>query len=147
MAKKRGGKQEGAGRPRTEIDWKIVDEYLEAQTPSTEIAALIGISVDTLYLRCKQEHNIDYTVYSQRKRSKGVESLRCKLYKEAMENANPTLLIFLAKSLLGMSDKVDITTNGKDINTASRVVFDFTGEESDEVKESEVSDESEIEED
>ena len=48
------------GRPRTEIDWQIVDEYLLAQCQGTEIADLLGIAADTLYRRCEEEFSMTF---------------------------------------------------------------------------------------
>lgn len=146
MAPKKGCKNPNGGRKRTEIDWTKVANLLKCQCTTEGIAAIVGVEKTTLYRRCEEDNNISYTVFCQQNRMQGVESLRAKQYQVAMEG-DKTMLIWLGKQLLGQKEKQDITTNDKDINTASRVVFDFTGEESDEVKESEVSDESEIEED
>ena len=43
-------------RPKIEINWKIVDQYLVAGATGTEVAAVLGIHPETLYNKCKKEH-------------------------------------------------------------------------------------------
>lgn len=96
-----------AGRPKAIIDWKKVEKYLQAQCDSVGIAGLLGISVDTLYIRCKTDHNIDYSAYSAQKKSEGKELLRAKQYQSAMEG-DKTLQIWLGKQYLEQKDKQEI---------------------------------------
>lgn len=63
----------------------------------TEIAAVTGLSVDTLERR--------YAEPIKRGREVGKATLRREQYRLAM-NGNPTMLIWLGKQLLGQTDKV-----------------------------------------
>lgn len=98
-----------AGRPKAIIDWKKVEKYLQAQCDATGIAGLLGISVDTLYNRCKTDLNMDFSAYSAQKKSEGKELLRAKQYQSAMEG-DKTLQIWLGKQYLSQKDKSEVDT-------------------------------------
>jgi hypothetical protein len=98
------------GRPKVVIDWKKVGQYLQAQCKATGIATLFGISVDSLYTRCKKDNNLDFTVFRQQKEAEGKELLRFKLYDLAM-SGNLTACIWLSKQYLGFSDRIEQTVN------------------------------------
>ena len=55
------------GRPKAEIDWAVVDNYLKAQCDGTEIAEFFGIAPITLYRACEREYNVTFDVYKQQK--------------------------------------------------------------------------------
>jgi hypothetical protein len=92
-----------AHRPLIPIDWKQVDEWLKRGSLGTHIAACLGISSDTLYDRCQQEHGIGFSEYSRQKKSVGDTNLLGKQYDEAM-NGNTSLLIWLGKVRLGQRE-------------------------------------------
>jgi|32_taG_2_1085360.scaffolds.fasta_scaffold60507_2 hypothetical protein len=94
-------------RPKKNIDWKEVDKYLVAGATGTEVAAMLGIHPDTLYLRCKEEHNIGFSDYLQQKREKGDSMLKLKQFEQAMEG-DRGMLIWLGKNRLDQSDKKEI---------------------------------------
>jgi IS30 family transposase len=106
-----------AGRPEIKIDWKKVGNLLKAQCIGTGIASMLGVSPDTLYRKCQEDHKTNFEDYSRQKKSEGVELLRAKQFQTAMEG-DKTLLIWLGKQYLDQKDKAqsDITTNGKDIS-------------------------------
>ena len=99
-----------AGRPEAVIDWNKVGKYLQAQCSAVGIAGLFGISVDTLYIRCKKDHNIDFSAYSAQKKAEGKELLRMKMFSQAMEE-DKTIQIWLSKQYLDMSDKQNINVD------------------------------------
>lgn len=101
-----------AGRPKVIIDWEKVDAYLKAQCDSTAIASSLGISVDTLYIRCKSDNNMDFSAYCQEKKAEGRELLRAKQYQVAM-SGDKTMLIWLGKQYLQQTDKADIQMEGE----------------------------------
>lgn len=107
-------KKNPTGRPRTKIDWSKVDNLLKAGVEGTSIAQMLGISADTLYLRCTQEYP-DYptfTAYAQAKRAEGLDLLKLKQFDVALKG-DRTMLIWLGKQYLGQSDKVDGTLDAK----------------------------------
>ncbi|MGD8305100.1 MAG: hypothetical protein PVF17_00465 [Ignavibacteria bacterium] len=102
-----------AGRPKAKIDWEKVDKLLQAGCFTSEIAAYFGISPDTLYIRCKTDHNMEYSIYSQEKKAKGESLLREAQYKNAMEGNTP-MQIWLGKQRLDQRDKpTDLDEDGK----------------------------------
>ena len=93
-------------RPKAEIDWAIVDEYLQAQCMGTEIADYLGIHPNTLYLACEERNNISFSEYSQQKKSAGKAVLRKKQWEMAL-NGDKTMAVWLGKQVLGQRDKID----------------------------------------
>ena len=100
----------GAGRPEKTIDWKIVDEHLEAGCPGMEVAAIIGVNEYTLYRRCETEKQINFSQYAQEKRAKGKASLRKVQHSLALEG-DKTLLIWLGKAVLEQREITDSNQN------------------------------------
>ena len=100
-------KRKTAGRPEAIIDWNKVKKYLQAQCDSVGIAGLLGISVDTLYNRCKTDNNMDYSAFAAEKKSEGKELLRGKQFSVAMEG-DKTMLVWLGKQYLQQRDKSEI---------------------------------------
>ncbi len=113
------------GRPKAHIDWKKVDQYLQAQCDGAAIASLLGIAADTLYRAVEREQNVTFAAYSQQKKSEGKELLRAKQFSTAM-NGDKTLLIWLGKQYLGQSDKQSLELAGK-LDTTGTFILDFTG--------------------
>jgi hypothetical protein len=105
-------KRKTAGRPEAIIDWTKVGKYLQAQCSAVGIAGLFGISVDTLYVRCQKDNNIDFSAFAAQKKSEGKELLRAKMFEQAM-GGDRTIQIWLSKQYLDMKDKqeMDLTTN------------------------------------
>ena len=60
------------------INWDEVDKYLQAGCSGTQVAAIIGVSPDTLYRRCQSERGANFSVISQEKRAKGDGFLHAK---------------------------------------------------------------------
>jgi hypothetical protein len=109
------------GRPKANIDWKRVDHLLTCQCDGVGIAGILGVSPDTLYRACQEEHNIGFAEYSAQKKSEGKELLRAKQFENAM-NGDKTMQIWLGKQYLGQKDKNDITTDDKPITPTEFVV-------------------------
>lgn len=105
-------RHERPGRPKAIIDWNMVGKMLEAGCTAEGIAATIGIDRDTLYIRCRTDHNQDFSAFAQEKRAKGDELLRQKQMQVAMRG-DKTMLIWLGKQRLGQSEQVaqEITHN------------------------------------
>lgn len=108
------------GRPKANIDWKRVDHLLTCQCDGVGIAGILGISADTLYRACQEEHNIGFADYSAQKKSEGKELLRAKQFETAM-NGNVTMQIFLGKQYLGQKDRNDMTSNDQTLGMSITV--------------------------
>ena len=95
-----------AGRPKAEIDWNKVNEYLKAQCDGTGIASMLGIHPDTLYLACKDKYKMTFSAYSAIKKAEGKELLRAKQYEIAI-GGDKSMLIWLGKQYLDQSERSD----------------------------------------
>ena len=94
-------------RPLKEIDWDLVDEYIESGCSGIEIAARFRIDSDTFYGRFKKEYGCCYQDYSAKGKDAGDAILKHTLYSKSMNNdfpGNTTLLMFLARCRLGMKE-------------------------------------------
>lgn len=95
------------GRPKAEINFNLVDKYLQAQCSGAGIADLIGVHPDTLYRAVEDRFKVTFSAYSQQKRQSGKEILRKKLFDLAL-SGNVTAGIWLSKNYLGFTDKSDV---------------------------------------
>ena len=108
------------GRPKANIDWKRVDHLLTCQCDGVGIAGILGVSADTLYRACQEEHNIGFADYSAQKKSEGKELLRAKQFETAM-NGNVTMQIWLGKQYLDQKDRKDMTSNDQTLGMSITV--------------------------
>jgi hypothetical protein len=113
-------KRDTPGRPEAEIDWKRLDQYLQAQCNGTSIAGLFGIHPQTLYNKVVERYGEKYkisnfTEYQKLKRAEGVELLRAKQF-DTMMSGNVTMQIWLGKQLLGQKDQMETTLMVPQVN-------------------------------
>ena len=93
-----------AGRPEALIDWTTATALLQAGCTGVQIASRFGIHPNTLYERCKKEHNCEFSEYSQQKREHGETLLLQKQFDAAMKG-DKTMLIWLGKQRLGQKER------------------------------------------
>jgi hypothetical protein len=94
-------------RPLKEIDWDIVEDYIEAGCSGVEIASRFRIDSDTFYRRFKDEYHCNYQDYAAKGQESGKARLKQMLHFKALDNdapGNATLLIFLARCQLGLKE-------------------------------------------
>lgn len=108
------------GRPLAQIDWKKVDQYLQAQCEGASIARLLGVHPETLYDRVVAEFGeklgiSNFSEYRALKRAEGLELLRLKQFDSAM-SGDRTMLVWLGKQLLGQRDQVETTLHVPQVN-------------------------------
>ena len=115
-------KKKGPGKPKANIDWKQVDQYLNAQCDGVEIAGLLGINPETLYNRCKTDNKIGFSEYSAKKRYKGKGMIRVKQFDTMMKGCK-TMLVWLGKQYLDQKEKTENSNTNK--NTEMNVNYDF----------------------
>lgn len=99
------------GKAHKKIDWNKVDELLKAQCHGTEIAAILGVSEDTLYNHCFFEHNVNWNQYKNPPKDAGKGLVKYEQYKEA-RSGNVQMMIFWGKNHLGQRDKFDHNIQG-----------------------------------
>lgn len=86
----------GPGRPKIELDTEVLIKLAELQCNLTEIAYVMGVSKDTLKRNYSEEIEIG--------KAQGKIKLRRAMFRNACENDNAAVQIFLSKNLLGYSD-------------------------------------------
>jgi len=99
--------RETRGRPKANIDWKYVEELLEAGCSGAEIAGSLHINPQTIYDRCVTDHNMLFVDYSAQFYLKGDSLLKVQQYKKALgltEAGDNTQLIWLGKTRLKQID-------------------------------------------
>lgn len=76
------------------------------QCTEEEIAAIFGVSVDTLERWVKNEYKRSFAEVFREKRQYGKASLRRRQWLKATEQMDTTMLIFLGKQYLGQADRI-----------------------------------------
>ena len=102
---KRGRQGEGGGRPRKVIDYEAVAKLAALQCTQEEIASFLGVSVDTLTRDAKFCGTYKEGI------ERGKMSLRRHQWR-ALEEGNPTMLVWLGKQYLKQRDKFDHEVGG-----------------------------------
>ena len=92
------------GRPRKEINWDILNTALQYGGSLVDLSELLDMSEDTIQRRIKEEYDMGFSEYRNKKMGRVRMKLRQKQYEEAMRG-NTTLLIWLGKQWLGQTDK------------------------------------------
>lgn len=93
------------GRPRKKIDSTELYKLASIGCTMRECSYVLDISIDTIKRNYREVYDA------------GIENSRLRLRRAMMQNAtermNPTIQIFLAKNMLGMSDMGQITDDDK----------------------------------
>lgn len=90
------------------IDWEVFDRLCFIQCTQIEIAAFFQCAEETIVSAVEREKEISFLEYYELKKGDGKRSLRRRMF-ELAEKGDRTMLIWLAKNHLGMSDKVEQT--------------------------------------
>lgn len=118
------------GCPPKEIDWDLVDDYLETGCPGTKIADAIGVHPDTLYDRCEKDKGVIFSAYSQTKRNKGDALLFKAQFDKAIgrtDLGDSSLLTHLGKTRLEQKE-APISTATPEQEKNYRMVIDQLAE-------------------
>ena len=110
------------GRPLVEIDKKVFEKLCEKMNTEEDIAYYFDCSVDTINRWCGKNYQdedgkpMTFAEVYKKTAAKGRASLRRMMFQSA-ENGNVTMQIFLAKSILGLREgvQVDVATDGVQI--------------------------------
>jgi hypothetical protein len=100
------------GRPQIEINWKLLNGLCSVLCTQEEISSILDVSVDTLDRACKRQYRQSFAEYYKKASANGKASLRRAQYKSAVDNENPTMLIWLGKQLLNQTDKQELEHKG-----------------------------------
>ena len=85
-------------RPKLKIDESLVEKLAAIQCTPREIGAIVGCSEDTILGR--------FSALVSKGKEHGRMSLRRAMFKRAI-SGNATMMIWLSKQYLGMTDKVE----------------------------------------
>lgn len=94
------------GRPRKEIDFQMLANMCRIQMTAEECATVLDITPDTIDARLKEETGAGFSDFYKRHIEEGKMSLRRAQFKAAVEEMQPTMLVWLGKQMLGQEDKV-----------------------------------------
>ena len=108
-----------AGRPKKEIDYRILENLCKIHATGEECAAVLGMNYDTLCRNLKLDGYGNFTDYIKKHSDVGKVSLRRIQWKQA-EEGSTAMAIFLGKNYLKQSDK--IIHSGDDDNPINNVM-------------------------
>lgn len=112
------------GRPRIEFDektWATIEECARIHCTESEIAGILGVSIDTIDRRVNEEHNQTFAAYIKRFADQGRKSLRRAQW-AAAEAGNPTMLVWLGKQHLAQRDQPEQSRNDVPQSVEVRIV-------------------------
>ena len=109
LAKKNKG-----GRPKKDINWEQLKAMVRIQCTQEECAAVLGVDVDTLSARLREQDYASFSDFYKKYSHEGLASLRRAQWKAAVEQNNPTMLVWMGKQMLGQKDKVHNEHTGED---------------------------------
>jgi hypothetical protein len=96
------------------LDWEQIDQYLMARCSANTIAKMMGIAVSTITTKCLAEKGIPFDEYKRSLQHVGVDMIKSKQFELAMQGSEK-MLIHWGKNYCDQKERVDITTNNKDI--------------------------------
>ena len=120
-SKERGGANRGQGRKRKGIDFEIAAKLANLFCTKSEIATFLDIDEKTLSLRIKEKYGQTFSEWFYDASGSARAKLRVSMFEMAM-SGNPTMLIWLSKQYLGMSDKNVISLS----NTVPTINFVYS---------------------
>lgn len=106
---------ENQGRPRVQIDRSQFEKLCFLQCTLEEIAGFFGCSKETVRHWCITTYNMNWKDVYNDKAGQGKIALRRSL--QQMSEHDSKVAIFLAKNLLGMSDRQQIEVSHSDDTT------------------------------
>lgn len=104
-----------AGRHRKEIESGLIDKHIIIGTELVDIAFYFDVSPDTIERRIVEWYGINFAAYSKQIRNNQIIEDKITVHEKLMEGVrkgNTAMIIFLAKNLLGMTDKPRMEISG-----------------------------------
>lgn len=98
------------GRPSAVIDLETVRNAASIGCTVPEIAAVLGLSKSTMNKYMALDPDIQEAIDFGREH--GYSTLRRAQWNGAVQDRNPTMLIWLGKQMLGQRDKIDTAVEG-----------------------------------
>lgn len=116
------------GRPRKEINLEQLKAMCRIQCTAEECAAIFEVDADTLDARIKEAGFRGFSDFYKKYNHEGKASLRRAQWKAAVEDNNPTMLVWLGKNMLAQTDKQDVKVSG-DLVHKVEIEFVESGED------------------
>ncbi len=111
MAEQQEQQRHPGGRPRLEFDLRMVEDLGKIQSTHSELAAVLGVSIDTVERRLRDDP--EFSAAYEKGLENGKSSLRRIQWKAAL-GGNTTMQIWLGKQYLGQRDMHSAELTGAD---------------------------------
>ena len=102
------------------ISKKLFEELCAIQCTQEEIAAVLGVSRDTLMRWCLNTYDTNFATIFDEKRMKGKASLRRSQF--ILAKSNPSLSIWLGKQYLGQRDNMDVRVSDEEDDDITKAI-------------------------
>ena len=99
------------GKPLAVIDWKLAADCATAHSPEREIAATVGVALNTLKAAVKRVHKMPLKEWIEKNREHGKSELRRAQFKLAVAG-NERMLNWLGRQWLGQKDSIEVEHTG-----------------------------------
>lgn len=99
--------------PIKQISWSAFRRLCWIQCTTAESANILDVSLSTLRKKCKEQYNKPLEEVVAIYGEGGRQSLRKRMWENAIDTNNTVMQILLAKQYLGMADKTKIQGNTK----------------------------------
>lgn len=116
------------GRPRKEINLEQVKAMCRIQCTQEEVCAILEVDDKTLSARLREAGYSGFSEFHKKYNHEGKASLRRAQWKAAVEDNNPTMLVWLGKNMLSQTDKQDVKVSG-DLVHKVEIEFVESGED------------------
>lgn len=113
------------GRPKKEIDALEFEKLCALHCTLSDVAGWFNCSEDTVYRFCKENYNLTFAEAQRKHSAPAKVSLRRVMYEKAM-GGNVTMMIWLSKQYLGMTDKVESVVESTE---NKKLVINFSGKD------------------
>ncbi len=115
--------QNKGGRPKKEINYKVLDGLCKIQCTGAECSSILNISYEVLDVKLLEEQGMGFQDYWAIKSAGGRQSLRRKQFQLALKG-DKTMLVWLGKQYLGQAEKHELSgAGGNPIRTDQRVTL------------------------
>lgn len=95
-------------RPTKEIDERVFRSLCKIQCTEKDICTVLDVTDKTLNSWCKRTYKLSFSEAYIKYSADGKISLRRAMYEKAVKDRNTTMMIWLSKQYLGMTDTVQV---------------------------------------
>lgn len=101
------------GPKKKEVNFEQLKAMVRIQCTAEECCAVLGMDDNTLDRRLKEAGYAGFGEFYKKYQHEGLVSLRRAQWKAAVEDHNPTMLVWCGKQMLGQKDKVENEHKGR----------------------------------